>query len=389
MNFGDCKKSFDTMSGALCVGKNLKGGVPGFLATHCINRGELSRSFNENYSRFITSREAQNKIEKIRSLTNEQFSGICSMLSDFSEEFSKGIRFDETLAEKITEALSEQFSLEAEIVICTRDAQGHLRIEIQLPEKTEKLNEAQFREQLETLCRTKLSRPVVTGTERNITVSLCEQTKYRVEAAASRSCADNQPQCGDSYEGFYDGRGNYIIVLSDGMGTGLRAAIDSSLTATVTARLLRAGISCESALRTVNSTLLLRSTDESLATLDIVSINLYTGRAAFYKAGACATLVKRKSRVTEMDMASMPLGILGKVNFSSEAANLGDGDVILMASDGAFEYSAEKIKKEFSKTLDDSVKDISETALSIAKADRKNRRSDDITVITLRLCINT
>ena len=36
------------------------------------------------------------------------------------------------------------------------------------------------------------------------------------------------------------------------------------------------------ALRLVNSSLLLKSRDESLATLDIVKIDLYTGKAVFY-----------------------------------------------------------------------------------------------------------
>lgn len=385
-NFREAKKSFDMMTELLKSNSVLNSQhLPGFVGTGCSRAARLTQSFTDNYLKYVISKNAQKKIEKIRSLTGEQFSGICSMLSEFSEEFSKGICFDEGLSGEIAAGLSEQFGMKTELLVCTRDEEGHLRLEIHLKEKTEKLNETQFRELLEEICRTRLSRPVVTSTESDIIITLCERTKYRVEAAASRVCANNQAQCGDSYEGFYDGKGNYIVVLSDGMGTGLRAAIDSSLTATVTSRLLRAGLSCESALRMVNSTLLLRSTDESLATLDIVKINLYSGKAYFYKAGASISLVKKKSKLYDVELASMPLGILHEVNFSKLNLNLSDEDIILMASDGAFEYAEEKIKSVFVQTLDDSVRDVTERVLTQAGASRKGKPEDDITVISVRL----
>ncbi len=389
INFADSRKSFELMAEALGKGKRLApDSLPGFVSGHCVNASRLAVSFTDNYYKYISRRSAQRKAERIRSLTNEQFSGICAMLAEFSEEFSEGIRFDERLANEIGTALAEQFSLKPELLICIRDAQGHLKLEIRLKEKPKKLNEADFRQLLETVCRTELSRPVVAETDSGIIITLCQQTTFRVEAAASRVCAENQSQCGDSYEGFYDGKGNYIVVLSDGMGTGLRAAIDSSLTATITARLLRAGISCEAAMRMVNSSLLLRSVDESLATLDIICIDLYTGKATFYKAGASLSLVKKKSRVIDVEMASMPLGILDSVNYSRKSLMLGDEDVVLMASDGAFEFSEEKVKNGFSVILDDSVSEVSERMMALARAGRVGKRSDDITVISVRLCKN-
>ena len=60
------------------------------------------------------------------------------------------------------------------------------------------------------------------------------------------------------------------MILSDGMGTGPRAALDSAMASGLMARLVKAGFGFQSALRLVNSSLLLKSRDESLATLDIV-----------------------------------------------------------------------------------------------------------------------
>lgn len=65
--------------------------------------------------------------------------------------------------------------------------------------------------------------------------------------------ADNEKLCGDTFESFYDGRGNYVVILSDGMGTGPRAALDSAMASGLMARLVKAGFGFQSALRLVNS----------------------------------------------------------------------------------------------------------------------------------------
>ena len=43
------------------------------------------------------------------------------------------------------------------------------------------------------------------------------------------------------YKYFYDGKGHFIMILSDGMGTGGRAAVDGAMASGLMARLLKAG----------------------------------------------------------------------------------------------------------------------------------------------------
>ena len=75
------------------------------------------------------------------------------------------------------------------------------------------------------------------------------------------------------------------MILCDGMGTGRPAAVDGNLAAELTARLLKAGFTAELAARLVNVALALKSDEESGATLDLVSVDLYTGTARLFKAG--------------------------------------------------------------------------------------------------------
>lgn len=61
-------------------------------------------------------------------------------------------------------------------------------------------------------------------------------------------------------------------------------------------RLIQAGVGFDAALKMVNSALLVKSGEESLATIDVTQIDLYTGRADFYKAGAAPTFVVKSGQ---------------------------------------------------------------------------------------------
>jgi hypothetical protein len=61
------------------------------------------------------------------------------------------------------------------------------------------------------------------------------------------------------------GDGRLLLALSDGMGSGPRAALQSATAVTLLERLLQAAFPPETAVRMVNATLLLRAPDEAFA----------------------------------------------------------------------------------------------------------------------------
>ena len=118
------------------------------------------------------------------------------------------------------------------------------------------------------------------------------------------------------------------------MGTGSRAAVDSAMAAELFSKLVKSGLSFDCALPIANSALLVKSSDESLATLDVVCVDLYTGRTDFMKAGAAAGFIRHRESVAALEQASLPIGILRDIEFSKATAKLDGGDIILMVSDG-------------------------------------------------------
>ena len=61
--------------------------------------------------------------------------------------------------------------------------------------------------------------------------------------------------------------------------------------------------------------------EESLSTIDITAIDLYTGQAHFYKAGAAPTFVRRGNRAGMVESTSLPVGILTAVEFEKAASS--------------------------------------------------------------------
>ena len=85
---------------------------------------------------------------------------------------------------------------------------------------------------------------------------------------------------------------------------------------------------------------------------------------------------------------SMPLGILKDISLDEQSVQLSAGDLVLLGSDGAFEYSANAVRNAFSVSLGESVSAISQRALIAAKKAKRGGHADDITVIAIRLCKN-
>lgn len=383
-NFRDTKTALDEMydtlkkSGAMSRDK-----LPSPFSNRCIRQTSFAETYSKLFFGVAFSEAADKKINEVRLVTADQFGGISDMLRDLENEFNGDISFDAKTAERIRENTEDRFSVKVEFVSCFRDKNGRMFCEMTFSAAPSSLNIGELRDAVGETCDREFELPVIKGDR---CIKLCEKTAYSVESAFSQIPADNEKLCGDTFESFYDGRGNYVVILSDGMGTGPRAALDSAMASGLMARLVKAGFGFQSALRLVNSSLLLKSREESLATLDIVKIDLYTGKAAFYKAGAAPSVIRRQNgKLLEIKKAALPAGILRDAVFSSCEGQLENGDTVIIASDGAYEYAHNAVKEELQKG---GAKRASAEAKNISRRAKKakgNVRCDDITVIALNI----
>ena len=128
-----------------------------------------------------------------------------------------------------------------------------------------------------------------------------------------------------------------LVALSDGMGVGTAAAVESEPTVRLAERLLEAGFGVGTAAQTVNSLMVLEGSEDTFATLDLAVVQLASGDAEFVKIGAQPTLLVRHGRLERLEVHAPPAGILREVRVDVRRRRLASGDWLVLMTDGAFD----------------------------------------------------
>ena len=173
-----------------------------------------------------------------------------------------------------------------------------------------------------------------------------------------------------------------LFILSDGMGTGPRAALDGHMAIGVFEKLYCAGAGIDIALRCANSALAARTDNEALATFDALILDDSAGEAEFIKAGAFLSYVLRDGSVSRIEGDTLPIGIFGEPQIYRRKVRLQKGDIIVMTSDGIVdeELPACRLVEKKERSLKAFCEGLAEEA-----EDRVNGKKDDITVLAIEV----
>ena len=351
----------------------------------CCRAAEMAMAVNRCYKNYLASEAASKRVDEIRSVVAGQFCGLGDILGEMADEYENYEFFDNELSDKILILLKETGLVPTD-VSCRVDHLGRMTVEAEIVDiDRKKIKRALLVHELSKLCGRHFDTPSVTAAFGKCRIVLCERPCFDVEIASSQHISGSGKLCGDSLRYFTDGTGRMIAVLSDGMGTGGRAAVDSGMAVSISTKLIKAGLGFDCSLKVVNSALLVKSEDESLATLDIVSIDLYTGCTDFMKAGAALSFIRKNGQMFRVETPSLPIGILSGVEFTYTEDTLSPDDIIVMVSDGAISEGEEWIERIIIKWEDKSMQDLAHLINDEATARRSDGHDDDITVIAMRI----
>lgn len=382
-------KRDDTLKAVLEMTNAVKSGerspenaAPEEFKGRCLRVARVANAAYKRYSDYASRIAAENRIDEVRGVVSDQFDGISAMLSELSRELEKDDRFDNSAAEKAAAAL-KNLDIRVEECSSKTDKYGRMTIEMRVKKDTSLIiNKLQVMKMVSVVCERDFDIPSVSENGGEIFIVLNEHAALRVDVGVEQKCASDSAMCGDAYKYFFDGRGHFIMILSDGMGTGGRAAVDGAMASGLMCRLIKAGFGYDCSLRILNSSMLFKSTDESLATVDIASIDLFTGRVELYKAGAAPTLVRRSGRTGKAESTSLPAGILREVSFDKAVVRCKENDIVVLMSDGAVSEGTEWIKDEIEGFEGGTAEQLSERICEGAKRRRTDGHEDDITVMT-------
>jgi stage II sporulation protein E len=357
--------------------------LPSSFADECENVDKFLESACDYYTKIIMKKTANDRVDEFRSVVVDHFKNLSDMLFEMSDSISKSDLSDRLSEEKIYQTLKES-GYEILDVSANVGESNRMSVEIRIKTGRKPIKEGFILQSVSASTGRNFDSFSKTQVGDDILISLCEKVEIFCDFAVTQHNCNNCDLCGDSYGYFHDGRGHAVMILSDGMGSGGRAAVDGAMAAGLMSRLIRAGIGVESAIKIVNSAMLYKSSDESLATLDILILNLYDGTACIYKCGGAKSIIIGKKEITDIKADSMPIGILKDVFFEKIDLKLFDNDIILMLSDGVTDIPGDWLYDEIYSFEGDDLQDFTDIIATKAKLRRK-MYDDDITVMALRI----
>lgn len=202
---------------------------------------------------------------------------------------------------------------------------------------------------------------------------------YNVSTAAAQCAVHEDEPCGDCWDTFSDSDGAVYLAVSDGMGSGRRAAVDAKIVLSDFRHLVQSGIDCKAAAKMINAIMLTKSGEERFATLDVAKICTDTAAVTLYKYGAGPTFIKHGGQITLCQAATNPIGILPNAEPYTTVLKLERGDMLFLLSDGIddtlFPYVRQKLRQG------GDLQTLAHAVCAKAQRESKGVPRDDVTVL--------
>ena len=370
-------------SAAKCIED--KGGIqtadlPEYFTARCIHREEILNEFNLAANALALASHKEETVAENRRIMAAQYEAFGSYVTGICDEITKLSRFDENLGRRVRQFFLNlgASSCEAMAYYDRYDAL-YLEADAVLPQSVSDKKVLAGLSELygyELACKSSEYRDGV------YSYRFCQRENLALQVTAAQRNKSGENVCGDSFSAFKSVRYQKVLALSDGMGSGAEAGRVSQLTLEVLQHLLESGFGPENACSLVNTTLLLGCGGQSFSTLDLASVNLFNGKADFYKMGAAPTLILRDGKAYEVFCKSLPAGVMEEPHAEHRSCRLREGDIVLMLSDGV--EITHEILKYCQQAKGKNLSELCEEILRLADADGK--AADDMTVAAARVC---
>ena len=203
--------------------------------------------------------------------------------------------------------------------------------------------------------------------------------RYSVTAAFLGEVRNGETVSGDTVRLYEGDDGFFTAIIADGAGSGDNAERASRFVADF----LSEAPASHNSFTLVNH--ILRHRGEDFATaVDLFNFDLYTGEAFFLKSGASTSYVKRGTSIFRIKSRTAPLGTVKHAECERIRAEIKDGDVLIMTSDGfaggedrswIYELLAKEPPEKLSQYAD----------LLLKEAKKHSQRTDDMTVAVIKI----
>ena len=314
------------------------GGMPRFFLETCRRKDDYMGQLNRNLGRATMNLAWKNRFLESRDAVIVQFKELAVILEEFSHQMEQAVDLTPEKDEEVSRVFKrhkisvdkfllleyENHQREAFLTLHTvngrcvtaREAAGILE---------EGIEEGEW-------CPASDGRSLVT--KQPASFRFVQKGQYQMAYGVARAVKSGEEISGDNYTFGQVQPGQVILSISDGMGSGKAAEEESRQVIELVQKLLETGFSPRSALKLVNTVLLLTGNVQKPATLDLCCLDLFTGVLEAMKLGAAPTFLLNQNSVELLEAGDVPMGVLNPVEPVLISKKLWDDNRIIMVSEG-------------------------------------------------------
>jgi stage II sporulation protein E len=365
---------------------------------HCSRSKKVYETIGQELTFYQANQKLKKKVQESRRLVADQLMGVSEVMNNFAKEIQRERENYYKQEEQIMEAI-QGFGIQIENVEIYSLEPGNVDIEISVPfcnghGECEKLIAPMLSDILgETIIVKKEEcAPYPNGFCHTVFRS---SKAFTVETGVAHAAKDGGLISGDSHSTIELGFGKMALAISDGMGNGERAHYESTETLQLLQKILQSGIEETLAIKSVNSILSLRTTDEIFSTLDLAMIDLKNASAKFLKVGSTPSFIKRGKKIIKIQASNLPMGILQEFEVDVVSEQLKAGDLLIMMSDGVFEGPKHVenydlwMKRKLLELETDDPQEVADLILEEVIRSKSDIIDDDMTVMVAKIKHNT
>jgi len=323
----------------------------------CLKPEEIIENLKYYYDLYRNGLGWKKKINESRLLVSDQLKEVSAVVSDLALRIDMDVDFDRDMEELIMVGLDNDAVRVKDVIVAKTG--NTLDVDIRVDscggkrECIKNIIPIVNRITGKKFIKRDMTCDMINGSI--CSIKLKEAHRYQIATGIARMNKSGAIS-GDNYSFIELKDGKFMLALSDGMGTGPKAALESSTTITLLEKFLYAGFDKDVALKAINSLMLLKSNDETYSTVDMTVINQYNGEVEFIKVGAVSTFIKNEEGVQIIKTGTLPVGILSRIDVELVRKKLKDGDFVVMVTDGVLDCNKEIVDKE--KWLAELIRDV-------------------------------
>jgi len=319
------------------------------LRERCGRTEPIMQSLHEEYGQARINLMWSNRMMEQRMAAGEQIFQTAELLRQVASGFSNSPEQEQRIGKRLRREL-KYLSVEVESVRVFAGEGERTEIYLFLRAKKHTCVSAKTVAEVLSGCCGQKMRPAwncqAAVGEQMASFHFVPDTRFQIFCGISRITKAGEMVSGDNYAFLHKDTGKVVMSLADGMGSGAGACQESEKVIELLEQFLDAGFPQETAVRMINSCMLLQNYQQMFSTIDLCMVDLYNATCDIMKSGAVSTFIRRGDEIEVIGGSAFPAGVMQQSDYESMHRQLDSGSTIIMMTDGVLEALPEENREQ-------------------------------------------